>query len=340
MAPRRMGAGVFADCGALGPGRSNILDVCSRPLPSPLLAVYIPVPIDLVHLPQFSITLIGLVACQDCGHLAECEALKTAHFRAFGVFMSIRRVSILAAFLSLTLTGMAGQDLPLDEILRKNEDALGGAEAIAKVQTLRLATRLVVNATGMQTSMIVQTKRPNLVRTEMVIRGNPLITAYDGRTAWMINPLRGSPEPQTLDASMTAGIASSSMETSIGALAGFRAAGHVVELLGKEEVAGSSAYKVMVTYKSGLTATYFIDAKTFLPVKTIADTSAMGTKMEVEAFPTDYREEGGILFAHSIDQRVGGSSIGHMIYEKIEINVPMDDSIFRIPRAETPIIKK
>lgn len=37
------------------------------------------------------------------------------------------------------------------------------------------------------------------------------------------------------------------------------------------------------------------------------------------------------MFAHSIAQQAGGRSLGQMSIEKIEIDTPMDDSIFKMP---------
>jgi len=46
----------------------------------------------------------------------------------------------LGVILFVTFIRVAGlaQELTLDQILKKNEDALGGAEVISKVQTLRV----------------------------------------------------------------------------------------------------------------------------------------------------------------------------------------------------------
>jgi len=248
--------------------------------------------------------------------------------------MVVRRIYGPLVLVALAIAAAAAQDLTLDEILKKNEDALGGAEAIAKVQTLKLITRIVMDGGKREASMIIRTKRPNLVRTDMMLQDKNIITAYDGTIAWMINPATGSSDPQKLDEQTAATISSSNMDTSIGSLAGFRAAGDTVESLGKADFAGSPVYRIMVTYKTGMVATYFLDATTFLPVKTIASFPRVAEDTEVEGYPADYERIAGILFAHTIDQRVGGSSIGKMIYEKIEVNEPMDDSLFKLPETK------
>ncbi len=248
-----------------------------------------------------------------------------------------RRVCCLVCFFVVTLAAAQAQELTLDEILKKNEDAIGGAEAIAGIQTLKLTAHSVMAGSEKGFSMVVMTKRPNLVRMEMTVQGNNVVMGYDGAAAWRVT---GPGKAEKLDEAAASRLKDTSMNTSIGALTSLRAAGHSLELLGKEDAAGEPAYKIRVTMKDGMTAVYYLDAKTFLPVRTIATVSTAGKDMEVESYPTDYRRVGGIMFAHSIDQRVGGSSIGKLTYEKIEVNEPMDEKIFQMPGAGSAAIKK
>jgi outer membrane lipoprotein-sorting protein len=241
----------------------------------------------------------------------------------------------------LTAVTAPAQDLTLDEILKKNEDALGGAEAINKVQTLKSTARVSMMGGQMDSSIIIQTKRPNLVRTDMVIMGYNATAAFDGTVAWMINPASGSSAPQKMDEKMmSGGIQSSNIVTLIGALNGLKAAGNTVDLLGKENVGSVSAYKIRITYKNGMSAHYYLDPGTFLPIKTLTRVSTMGQDVEVEGYPSDFKKVEGVLFPHSLEQRVGGNTMGQVTYEKIEINLPMDDSVFRMPGTETPAVKK
>jgi hypothetical protein len=129
------------------------------------------------------------------------------------------------------------------------------------------------------------------------------------------------------------------MESSIGALVGIKAAGNTLELLGKEDVNGSPAYKLKVTLKGGMNSIYFLDAGTFLPVKIIAKVSMMGQEVEGETYPGNYKKVDGTLLAHSMEAYVNGQTM-RMDCDKIEINVPMDNSIFKMPGTETPVIKK
>jgi outer membrane lipoprotein-sorting protein len=192
----------------------------------------------------------------------------------------------------------------------------------------------------MELPMTIWAKRPNFVRSESVMQGNSIIAAYGGTTVWTIKPLTCSPDPQKVDEKMAASLTSSDMNSSIGSLAAFKAAGHTVELLGKEDVEGSPAYKIKVTRKGGMIATYFVDAGTFLTIKVATKTSQMGQEIEAEGYPSNYKKVGDVLFAFATDAKVGGRSVSQMIFEKIEINEPMDDSLFKMPAVAKPVEKK
>jgi len=53
--------------------------------------------------------------------------------------------------------------------------------------------------------------------------------------------------------------------------------------------------------------------------------------MTMEGMPGNYKKVGGILFAPSLEQRIGDNTVGKTIFEAIEVNAPMDDSLFKMP---------
>ncbi len=246
--------------------------------------------------------------------------------------MRTRFLAVLLGGLFLAAGGQA-QDLTLDQILDKNLEALGGAGALRAVQTMTMTAKMVMGGGTMEMPMIIRTKRPGKVRTEMTVQGQKIITGIDGTEGWMLNPMRG-PEPQKMPEPMLKSAQrSGDMERSAGALKFMKEAGDVVELQGKEEVNGVAAYKIKLTRAGGDAQTYFIDAEKFLPVKIAMKTSQMGREMDVEVIPSDYKKVAGIMLAHTTDTKAGNSTM-QMVIEKIEVNLPMDDAIFKMPAAE------
>ncbi len=253
--------------------------------------------------------------------------------------MNIRRVFCVVVFAALGMATALAQDLTLDDILKKNQDAIGGADAIGKVQTMKTSMKMVMMGGQMEAPMTMQFKRPNMVRTEVQVQGQTIVSAYDGTVAWMINPLAGSSEPQKMDEKSAASLSSSDLDSAFSSLAGLKAAGNTVELLGKEEVEGTQAYKIKVTRKNGQIGTFYLDAKTFLPFKVVAKVTQMGQEMEVETYPSNYKKIEGLMYPHAMEGKVGGQTMMQMIVDKIEINTPLDDSIFKMPAAK-PAEKK
>ena len=86
--------------------------------------------------------------------------------------------------------------------------------------------------------------------------------------------------------------------------------GTLVELVGKEKVEGSDAYKLKVTKKDGDVEYYFLDAESHLPIRVEARRTIRGTEIEGESTIGDYKEVDGLIFAHSIEQKPKGAPAG------------------------------
>ena len=249
--------------------------------------------------------------------------------------------SLLAACLLLFPAPSAAQDLTLDQILEKNLEALGGEEAVKSIKTLVINMKMVMGGGVMEAPMTVQIKRPNKFRTELTFQGRQIVSAYDGTVAWTINPMQG-PEPQKLEGRMLTGLANAADDANTGALLLMKRGGSTVELVGKEDAEGSPTYKIKVTRKSGDVSTHFLDAEKFLTIKTIMKTPQMGQEIEVESLPSNYKKVSGVLMAHSVENRVAGTTRMSMTIEKVEVNQPLEDAIFAWPDkpAEKPAEKK
>ena len=84
-----------------------------------------------------------------------------------------------------------------DELISKNIQAKGGTDAIKAIKTVRMAGRL--DAAGGFTGRVGQENmRPNLVRETFSLQGMTAVQAYDGSTAWQIQPFGGHKDPQLM----------------------------------------------------------------------------------------------------------------------------------------------
>lgn len=228
------------------------------------------------------------------------------------------------------------QDAPaVDDLVAKNVAARGGADKIKAIQSLKV-TATMTAPNGMQLPITISVKRPGLIRSEMNVQGAAIVQAFDGTTGWSINPMTGSSDPKPSSEAESGAVRRSATMFLDGPLMDYKAKGNKVEYVGKEDVNGSPAYKLKVTLGDQSVDVY-LDAKSYLEVRNTASVNGM----VVDNYPTDYRPEGGVLIAHGSDSKMGGTPMMKMSMQKIEVNVPMDDSLFKMPKAEAkPDTKK
>jgi outer membrane lipoprotein-sorting protein len=233
--------------------------------------------------------------------------------------------------LPLVLCGGAiAQDAPsVDDLVAKNTAAMGGAEKRKAIQSTKISATMNA-ANGMQLPLTIYAKRPGMMRTEMNVQDMNVVTAFDGTTAWTINPMMGSNEPTVQGEAETKSVRASAETFLDGSLMDYKAKGKKVEYAGKEDVKGSPAYKLIVTDKSGTAATVYLDAKSYLEVRSIRKVTQMGQEIEVDSYPADYRPEAGALMPHSIETGMAGMMM-KMTIDKIEVNAPVEDSLFKMP---------
>lgn len=219
----------------------------------------------------------------------------------------------------------------LDEVLARYVAARGGLEKLRAVKTLRMSGTMTVGP-GAEAPFTLEMKRPNLRRLEFTLQGTMGVQAFDGKTAWMILPFPEAREPQVLSPEEAR---EAEEDSDIdGPLVDYRAKGHQVELVGKEKLAEGEAWKLKLTLKSGTVRHVFLDATSFLEVRGETRRSVRGRDLEGEAVFGDYKEVAGLVFPHTIEAGPKGSARKQkLVFDKIEVNVPLDDARFRMPEG-------
>jgi outer membrane lipoprotein-sorting protein len=218
-----------------------------------------------------------------------------------------------------------------DEIIAKNIQARGGSDKLKSVQSIK-STATIAMGPGMEAPGVLIQKRGKLARLEFTIQGLTAVQAYDGKNAWQIMPFMGKKDPELMSADEAKEV--EEMADLDGPLVDYKSKGHQVELLGKEKVEGTDAYKLKVSLKNGDVQTLYIDADSFLQIKEETKRTVRGTEQEVESSIGDYKEVNGIIFPFAIESGIKGSADKQKLtITKIELNVPADDAIFKMPAA-------
>lgn len=218
----------------------------------------------------------------------------------------------------------------VDELVSKNIEAKGGAAALRGLQTVRLTGKLLVQEGQIQLAYMQIKKRPDESRTEASLQGMTQIEAYDGKEGWRVSPFFGRRDPERMSADdVKALVEDAELD---GPLVDWQAKGNTVEYLGTEDVDGTPAHKLKVTRKNGDVSFVYLDPDHFLEIRILTQRTRHGAYEEVETDLGDYEKAGGVFVPTSIEfGRKGAPDKQRIIIDKVEANVPVDDTIFHFP---------
>src|SRR5262245_44623228 len=241
----------------------------------------------------------------------------------------------LMGLLLLPLPALPAAAQTVDELIAKNIEARGGLEKMQSVKTMRMTGKMTMGP-GMEAPVSMELKRPNSVRMEFTFQGMTGVQAWDGTSGWQISPFGGKTDAEPL----SPGDAKETEEQADmdGPLVDYKAKGHTVELVGREQVEGSGAYKLKVTLKNGTVNYTYLDADSYLTIREESKRTVRGSEVEVESTIGDYKDVGGLLIPHSIQNGAKGQAEKQNItVDKVDLNPPLDDSRFKMPsKAEPP----
>src|SRR5260370_14615416 len=240
------------------------------------------------------------------------------------------RAVIGGALLFVFRAGAFGQAIPsVDELVNKNIAALGGSEKIQAIQAIKASGRLI-NRGGMEFPLTIYLKRPGLKRIDVNVQGKSIIHAFDGSDTWTINPLTGSEEPKKGDESELQRARESADEMFAGDLFDYKAKGSTLEFAGNEEAHGRPAYKLKLVSRYGTVKYIYLDAETFLEIKTMTIRSHADPETAIDAYHSDYRPVPGVMIAYSSEFQ-NSRQLLILVFHKLQANLAMEDALFKFP---------
>lgn len=222
----------------------------------------------------------------------------------------------------------------VDEILTKHYETQGGLEKMKGVTTRRMIGSMGMGMPGMEAPITMEMKRPGKRRIEFTIQGMTGVQAFDGEKGWSLMPFMGQTDPEV---SSDEDSAKERDEADFdGVLVDWKAKGHTVEFAGKEMVEGAEAFKLKVTKKNGDLEYHYLDAETYLLVKTEGKVKRRGTEYEGEQIYSDYKEVDGVMVPFAMEMGAKGQPMRQkMTFSKVEMNVAIDDARFVMPAKAT-----
>jgi len=237
---------------------------------------------------------------------------------------------IVAAIITPAIFAQGTNQPTVDELVAKNIEAKGGASALKSLQTLRSTGKFLVQQGQIELGYLQTKKQPDEVRTEASLQGMTQIEAYDGKDGWKVSPFFGRKDPERMSADDVKALVE---DTEIdGPLADWKTKGSTVEYLGTEDVDGTPAHKLKVVRKNGDVSFVYLDPDHFLEIRIVTQRVRQVAHEEVETDLGDYEKAGGVFVPTSIEVgRKGASDKQMVVIDKVEANVPVDDTIFHFP---------
>ncbi|MEP6808918.1 MAG: hypothetical protein ABI992_01645 [Chthoniobacterales bacterium] len=218
----------------------------------------------------------------------------------------------------------------VDQLVAKNVEAKGGAEALRALQSVKLTGKMLVNQGQLQLGFSQTKKRPGEVRNEVSLQGMTAVQAFDGKDGWKISPFQGRKDPEKMSADDTKSLVEDAEVD--GPLVDWKEKGSTVEYLGTEDVDGTLAYKLKVTRKNGDVNYVYLDPDHFLEIRIVSQRTERGVQVETETDLSDYEKVNGVYLPFAVDTGTKGATDKQkVILEKAEGNPPVDDKVFAFP---------
>jgi outer membrane lipoprotein-sorting protein len=236
--------------------------------------------------------------------------------------------AMVLGLVAVTASAARAQTPTVEEIVAKNLSARGGEDKLRAVTTMKMVG--TINVQGMDVPITVMTKRPNLLFQEMTMKGQRMVSAFDGDKVWAINPMLGS-GPRELSGTQADMIRDQA--TFDGPLVSYKDRGDALEMVGSADVGGAKAWKLKLTRKAGgRTMFIYIDAETGLEKQWSTTVEQSGMNIDVDTIMLDYQPTPeGILVARTMRTLVGGQQQGLLKVASVEYNTPIEDDAFKMP---------
>lgn len=232
-----------------------------------------------------------------------------------------------AALLSFAFLSANAQTA--DEVIQKYTVTMGGLGAFNKVTTAKITG--ILTSQGQNLPLTTQIINGKAMRTDVTVGEQSVNNVYNNGKGWKINPFANATAatevtgPELVTFKTQASLANNLMD--------YKSRGHQVELLGQEDVEGVKTNKIKLTSKDdGKVTTYFISTTTNLLVKSVSKREVAGNEYDAHTFYSDIKEINGLKFSMHFVQKIANQVLQDVKYEKIELNVPVDEKIFIMPK--------
>ncbi|MEO8772597.1 MAG: hypothetical protein ABI402_21045 [Ferruginibacter sp.] len=240
--------------------------------------------------------------------------------------MTIYRITFLSLFFAFSLIARSQK---ADDIIAKYIAFSGGAQKWKQVKTITSSG--TYNYGGMEFPFKAWAKNPDLYKYEVTANGKSFNQAYDGKVGWKIDGFKDETKKTILTGKQASAMANESDVDIESPFIDYDKKGHTIKLEGKDTVNNKICYKIKLTRKDGDTETYYFNTDDYEIVKKQA--ISKNTELEnsmLDILYSDYHTIEGITVPQKISCISNGQSILIITVKDIKLNLPIDDSIFKL----------
>jgi hypothetical protein len=240
-----------------------------------------------------------------------------------------KTLSIVAVLtFPLLLPGQTAADL-----VAKNLQARGGVDKIKAIRTLRMTG--LMQQGGFMATVTRTSMAPHFFRETFTVQGMTQIQSYDGSQGWKISPFEGRKDAELLGEDDLRGVVEDA--DFYGPLIDYATKDNRIEYLGHDIVDGDDAYRLKVTLANGDIIYYYLDPDSYLEIRTEKMEFIRGAVRESVTNLGSYKRVAGVYFPFALEfggMRQDPSQFAKVTIDKIEANVPLDETLFRMPAAK------
>ena len=233
----------------------------------------------------------------------------------------------------LTITGHCyADDLSLEDVIARNTAAMGGQEALAKMNAVGVHLHIV--DPDFAVDGYYRVARPGKMRIDIEADGKHVYTeAFDGKRGWQWKGEGKSVvgESPKATAALQHGI---ELPGHLFGLDEVRRRGHQLTLHGREQLEGTRYYVLRLTLKDGYVTDLYVDPETWLITRR-RDERPLHIDIDpkpttIEQRMSDFRKVSGVTFSFAnveIDLKTG-KVLETTTASEITVNPPIDPVVF------------
>ncbi len=215
-----------------------------------------------------------------------------------------------------------------DQIVQKYIQQTGGEKAWKAIKTISSSGKY--NYGGIEFPFTAISKAPNKYKFVVPLNGKHYTQVFNGKSGWKIDAFKNETKPQYLTGKLSRALANEADVEIESPLINYSKKGFSIHLEGKETIEGKECFKVNLFKKEGEIESYFIDNQEYsLIMKRALSKNDELEKTILDAYFSDYREVNGVKIPFVVSYKFKDQNILKITTEKVEMNVKVDDSIFK-----------